>query len=100
MAEDPYKLLGLDRNATDADIRRTFRRLAKELHPDVGPGDKASLERFKKVSSAYELLSDPEKRRRYDRGEIDGAGEPRRGFERQARAGAGAHRHVCREAGR
>lgn len=89
MADDPYKVLGLGRDASEADIRRAFRRLAKELHPDVSPGDKAGVERFKKVSAAYEILGDPEKRARFDRGEIDAAGEPRR-THRQWAGGAGA----------
>jgi len=91
MADDPYAILGVSRSATDEDIRRAFRKLAKELHPDVNRG---TDERFKKVSSAYEILGDPEKRRAFDRGEIDARGEPRRdGFRhyaRGARAGAGA----------
>ncbi len=77
MATDPYAVLGLNRSATDDDIRRAFRTLAKKLHPDVNPGDQAAAERFKQVSQAYDLLGDPEKRRRYDAGEIDAAGEPR-----------------------
>jgi DnaJ-class molecular chaperone len=81
MADDPYTVLGVPRAATEDDIKKTFRRLAKELHPDARPGDKASAERFKKVSAAYELLSDPDKRRRYDLGEIDASGEPRRTYQ-------------------
>jgi DnaJ-class molecular chaperone len=77
MADDPYAVLGVERGASQQEIRRAFRKLAKELHPDVKPGDRAAAERFKKVSVAYDLLSDPEKRKRYDRGEIDAAGEPR-----------------------
>ncbi len=80
MADDPYAMLGLARNATSDDISKAFRKLAKELHPDLNPGNTAAAERFKKVSGAYELLSDADKRARYDRGEIDASGEPRRGY--------------------
>jgi len=82
MAEDPYKVLGVDKAASDDDIRRAFRKLAKELHPDVNTSDAAAAERFKRVSAAYEILGSAEKRRKYDNGEIDASGEPRRGFER------------------
>jgi len=78
MAEDPYKLLGVPRTASDDDVRKAFRKLAKELHPDARPNDPVSAERFKKVSQAYELLGDTDKRAKFDRGEIDAAGEPRR----------------------
>ena len=97
MADDPYAILGVAKSATEEDIRRAFRRLAKELHPDLNPTNRVGTEeRFKKLSSAYELLSDPKKRRAFDRGEIDSRGEPRRdgyrryagGAARGARAGA------------
>ena len=82
-------VLGVLRNASDEDIRRAYRKLAKELHPDLNPANRASAEeRFKKVSAAYEIVGDPEKRKRYDRGEIDAGGEPRRGF-RRPHAGGG-----------
>ena len=90
MADDPYATLGVAKNASDEDIRRAFRKLAKELHPDISKGNE---ERFKKVSSAYEILGDADKRRAYDRGEIDGRGDPRHAGFRQyrgARAGAAA----------
>jgi DnaJ-class molecular chaperone len=91
MGDDPYATLGVTRNASDEDIRRAFRKLAKEYHPDITKGNE---ERFKKVSSAYEILGDADKRRAYDRGEIDGRGDPRhpgfRQYARGARAGAGA----------
>lgn len=89
MAEDPYAILGVPRSASDDDIRRAFRKLAKELHPDINRS--GTDERFKKVSSAYEILGDPQKRRAFDRGEIDARGEPRRdGFRNYARGGARA----------
>ncbi len=80
MAENPYTVLGVSRDASDDDIRKAFRRLAKELHPDINPDDSAAAERFKKVSLAYDILGDAEKRRKFDRGEIDAAGEPRHAF--------------------
>ncbi len=75
--KDPYSVLELDRNATQKDIKRVYHKLAKELHPDLHPGKKAVGERFKEVSAAYALLGDPDKRARYDRGEIDASGAPR-----------------------
>jgi DnaJ-class molecular chaperone len=83
MADDPYTVLGVPRNAANEDIRRAYRKLAKELHPDLNPANRtAAEERFKKVTAAYEIIGDPEKRKQYDRGEIDATGEPRRGFHR------------------
>ncbi len=73
--QDPYKTLGIARSATPDDIRKAYRKLAKQHHPDLNPGNNASEERFKKVSAANELLSDPEKRARFDRGEIDAGGQ-------------------------
>ena len=77
MAEDPYKTLGVKREASADEIRRAYRKLAKKNHPDLNPGNKPAEERFKAIASAYDLLSDPEKRARYDRGEIDAAGQER-----------------------
>jgi DnaJ-class molecular chaperone len=89
MAEDPYKVLGVARDAPDEEIRRTYRKLAKQLHPDLNPDSPASAEeKFKKVSAAYDIIGDPEKRKQFDRGEIDANGEARRGFHR-THAGSG-----------
>ena len=74
-AADPYQTLGTARSASDADIKKAYRKLAKELHPDTNK-DKAAAERFSRVTAAYDLLSDKDKRARFDRGEIDGDGNP------------------------
>lgn len=86
MADDPYSVLGVARGASDDDIRKAYLKLVKELHPDVNPSRTAE-ERFKKVTAAHEILGDAEKRRQFDRGEIDAGGEPRR-YSRAAGAGA------------
>ena len=77
MADDPYVVLGVEKTASDAEISKAYRKLAKELHPDLKPGDKDAEERFKEVSAAYNLLKDSEQRARYDRGEIDASGMER-----------------------
>ncbi len=90
MADDPYDVLGVSRGASDDDIRRAYLKLVKELHPDVNPA-KSAEERFKKVTSAHDILGDPERRRQFDRGEIDASGVPPAGHGLQvARARAGA----------
>ncbi len=87
---DPYSVLGVPRTASEDDIRKAFRKLAKKHHPDLNPGDKAAEAKFKEISQANEILSDTEKRRRVDAGEIDGSGPemPPRGVYRDQ---AGAH---------
>jgi DnaJ-class molecular chaperone len=75
MASNPYQILGLTKEASADDIRRAYRKLAKKHHPDVNPGDKRAEDKFKEISTAHDLLSDPDKRARFDRGEIDGAGQ-------------------------
>jgi DnaJ-class molecular chaperone len=77
MSDDLYAILGVKRDASQDEIKRTYRRLAKELHPDLNPDKPDVAERFAKVTAAYDILSDPEKRGRYDRGEIDATGQER-----------------------
>jgi DnaJ-class molecular chaperone len=80
--KDPYDVLGVERSASLEDIRKAYRGLAKKLHPDLNPGNREAEERFKEVAGAYDILSDKDKRRRYDDGEIDatGAERPRQRF--------------------
>ncbi len=66
MAKDYYKILGVKKSAEIGDIKKAYRRLARKFHPDVNPGDKVSEEKFKEISEAYQVLSDPEKRTQYD----------------------------------
>lgn len=73
--QDPYKLLNVDRAASQDEIKRAYRKLAKELHPDINPGNEAVEQKFKEISQAYSILGDPEKRKRFDRGEIDASGQ-------------------------
>jgi DnaJ-class molecular chaperone len=73
--KDPYEILGIDRAAHAEDIQKAYRKLAKKLHPDLNPGDRQAEADFKELSQAYGILSDPEKRRRFDQGEIDASGE-------------------------
>ncbi|MDO8912709.1 MAG: DnaJ C-terminal domain-containing protein [Phenylobacterium sp.] len=81
MAGDPYQELGVTRGASADEVRKAFRKLAKKHHPDTNPGDKASEEKFKRVSAAFDIVGDPDKRKKFDAGEIDADGrETSRGF--------------------
>jgi len=87
---DPYQTLGVARGASEADIKKAYRKLAKELHPDRNKDNPKASERFSQVTNAYDLLNDKDKRARFDRGEIDGDGNPAAPFGfGGARPGAG-----------
>ena len=92
--QSPYEILGVAKVASSDDIRAAYRKLAKKLHPDLNPGDKKAEEKFKEVSTAYDLLSDKEKRAKFDAGVIDAAGnekpQQRRYYRDYAGANAGA----------
>ena len=75
--QTPYEILGVVPTASADEIRKAYRKLAKQLHPDLNPGKPEAEQRFKSVTAAYDLVSDPEKRARYDRGEIDESGTER-----------------------
>src|SRR5688500_8392612 len=93
---DPYEVLGVRREASAAEGKSAFRRLAKKLHPDANKHDPKAAARFAELNAAYEILGEEDKRKAYDRGEIDAEGKPRfQGFEgfgaRPGGRGAGAH---------
>ena len=97
MARSPYEVLGVSRSADEAEVTKAYRKLAKQYHPDLHPGDKKAEERFKEISAAHEILGDKDKRARFDRGELDeqgrergfpGAGGPFRGGPRRGPRGA------------
>ena len=90
---DPYDILGVPRSASEADIKKAYRKLAKSYHPDRNANDPKAKDKFAEASAAYEILSDAAKRAQFDRGEIDGEGKPRfQGFEGFGGGGAGAGR--------
>jgi DnaJ-class molecular chaperone len=81
LARDPYQELGVSRSASADEIRKAFRKLAKQNHPDTNPNNKEAEERFKRVSAAFDIVGDAEKRKKFDAGEIDADGrETARGF--------------------
>ena len=86
MSNDPYTALGLKKTATDAEIKKAYRKIARDSHPDLNPGDSKAEAKFKAASAAYDLLKDPKQRRRFDAGEIDASGaeqQPERKFYRE-----------------
>ena len=76
---DPYEVLSVSKGADIKDVKKAYRKLARDLHPDVNPGDPLIEDRFKEVAAAYDFLSDPDKKAPYDRGEIDASGSPKAG---------------------
>ena len=79
---DYYKTLGVGKNASDEEIKKAYRKLARQYHPDRNQGDKKAEERFKEISQAHDVLSDPDKRKAYDRGGLlGGFGMPGGGFD-------------------
>ncbi len=93
MQDDPYKVLGLEKTASQDEIRKAYRKLARKLHPDLHPDDSGKQAEFQAVAAAHDLLGDPEKRRRFDAGEIDASGQerPERSY---------YHQYAGRESGR
>lgn len=99
MPRDPYQVLGLSRGASQDEIKKAYRRLARERHPDANKNDPKAADRFKELSTAYAILGKPDQRRRFDRGEIDAAGNERPpgfggfggGFGGARRPGGGPH---------
>src|SRR5690348_13264367 len=92
---DPYTVLGVAKTASEDEIRKAFRKLAKKHHPDLNPGNKEAEARFKEISLANDILADAEKRRRFDAGEIDASGQemPPRGFYRDQAGGPGGQKY-------
>ena len=91
---DPYEVLGVSKGASEADIKSAYRRLAKKLHPDANKHDPKAATHFAELNAAYEIVGDGDKRKAFDRGEIDGEGKPRfQGFEgfREQPGGGGFH---------
>ncbi len=77
---NPYTLLGVSKSASQEEIKQAYRKLARKMHPDLNPNDKKAEDKFKEISCAYDILSDPEKRKKFDAGEIDENGKERPGF--------------------
>lgn len=95
MAKNPYDILGVNKSASDKEITKAYRTLAKKYHPDLNPGNKKAEETFKELAAAYALLSDPEKRKLFDQGAIDMSGAPRQEypFYKDVAGGEGGQRY-------
>lgn len=98
MSDDPYAALGVSKTATQEEIRKAYKKIAKVSHPDLNPGDPEAAERFRAAAAAYDLLKDEETRARFDRGEIDAQGHerPERRFYREYAEGPEATYHTSR----
>ena len=98
MSDDPYAALGVSKTASADEIRKAYKKVARKSHPDLNPGDPKAVDRFKAASAAHDLLKDPEKRRRFDAGEIDASGQerPERKFYREYAEGPEATYHTSR----
>ena len=100
---DPYDILGVSKNASAAEIKSAFRRQAKKLHPDANKHDPKAATRFAELNAAYEILGEADKRKAFDRGEIDAEGKPRfqgfEGFGAGRGPGAGQDGHSKRSPG-
>lgn len=92
MSSDPYAALGVKKTASEAEIKRAYKKIVRESHPDLNPGDASAEAQFKAAAAAYDLLKDPETRRRFDAGEINASGQetPKRQYYRDF-AGAEGH---------
>jgi len=96
LSDDPYAILGVKRDASPEQIQKAYRKLARKLHPDLNPGNTEAEEQFKNVSRAYDLLNDPEKRVRFDRGEVDisGVERPRHRYYRDVSEPSAGHAYA------
>ncbi len=92
MAKNPYTLLGVAKSSSDKEIKSAYRKLAKKWHPDVNPGDKKAESKFKEITAAYNLLSNPKLRKQYDTGQVDASGQQQNPF-------AGGFRHANAQGG-
>ena len=95
---DLYQTLGVSKNASSAEIKKAYHKMARTCHPDVTKNDPKAAEKFKEISSAYDILGDATKRKQYDAGEIDEQGKPKAPFGFGGGAGSGGGRSPGAEA--